>query len=255
MPPWVEDKEVSLHAGQIWREMYIHYGTEDNKYSFACPVRCPEKVEETDPICAHVKGLYATKNPEDAELAKELRAKQRLFSSVVDLDDQVYTDRDVSNWVELRGDQPFPFKVGDTKIQLYSYGYTVFNQLLDILTDGVDISDLNKGFDVFLTRKGKGKQDTEYNLRLNPQGPTSFKFVGNITELNPNLDLLMPFADLERMQNVLTGAGNSPQLTDGSTEDSAQAVTPKYAPRIAAPKKSVNVDDLYAELKQAAEAE
>lgn len=250
MPPWTEVKDESIHAGQIWREIFIHYGTEDNKYSFACPVRSAEKTMETDPICSHVKGLYATKNPEDGELAKELRAKQRLFSSVVDLDDPVYTEKDVSDWAQNR-QTPFPFMVGETKVQLYSYGYTVFNQLLDILTDGVDISDLNKGFDVFIARTGKGKQDTKYNLRLNPGGPTPFKFMGSLKEQNPNLDLLMPFQDLDRMQSALSGSvGSSLHLANGEDNVGEERTSRPQLPLSNKKPTSVDIDSLYSELKQ-----
>lgn len=211
MPPWSTDPS-NVNAGQFWREVYVHWSVgqngrdEENGASFSCPVKTPGGPGGHCPICVQVDRLRATKDPVDAEMAKDLRAKQRLYSNVVDLDDPTYTPADIGEWRESQQDKDreCPFSVGDTKVQVWSYGPQIFKELLDVFTDQIDITDLSKGHDVILTREGKGRE-TKYRMRISPT-PTKHNFVGPVAERLVDLDRLMPFTAPENMQAALTGA-------------------------------------------------
>lgn len=214
MPPWTEDPN-NPNAKQFWREIYIHWSIgedENNKKSFACPVKTPVSPGGDCPICQHVDKLRATKSAIDAEQAKELRAKQQLYSNMVDLDDPVYEESDVTEWQESQNDKTreCPFEAGEPKVQAWMYGPTIFKELLDIFTDNVDITDINKGHNLTLTREGK-ERNTRYRLRIDPVA-SKFDTQGvDIATKLIDLDLLKPFEEAVVMLQALNG------MTDGGT--------------------------------------
>lgn len=229
MPPWTQD-EANIMCGLPYKELHIHFGVGANDESdgatFACPVKTPGGGAKSDPICEYVRGLYNSGDPADRELAKSVQAARRWYSPIVDLDDPVYTKKDTAEWLDAQQDKSrdCPFKEGETKIQIWSYGKRVYDQLAIFLADRIDFTDLETGFDMFIQRTGSGKNDTVYLVRTNTEGRSSFKFIGNIAERMPNLDQLMPFAEPEAMLNALTG-----ERGVSHTQISAATVTPAVA--------------------------
>lgn len=206
MPPWTDQPP---NDGQFWREIYVHWKV-DGKLSFACPAKTPHSPNKDCPICDEEKRLKATKDPVDAEQANNIRSKQRLYSNIVDLDDPVYRHEDVLEWKAKQNDKTrdCPFNPGHTKVQVFSYGPTILKDLLDVFAEGIDITDLNTGRDVLITKEGKDRA-TRYRVRVEFT-PTVFQLHGELELVN--LDHIMEFKDTMMMNAALHGADPAPAV-------------------------------------------
>lgn len=194
MPPWTD---AGANKFQCWREVYEHWdiGAPNSERKYVCSVKTPDAPPGTPcAVCQLVDHLRSTKDPVDNEKAGDLRAKQRFYSSVVDLKDPVYTKHDVDEWAAdaFNKGKECTFKVGDTKVQLYSYGTTVFNPLLTLVSDeSVNVLSFDEGYNIIIKRVGKTKNNTEYSVR--PDFKQSvFKFISDlpVAQWLPNLDAI-----------------------------------------------------------------
>ena len=89
-------------------------------------------------------------------------------------------------------------------MQVFSYGTTIYEQLLDYLQDD-DLGDFSNGAaEIILTRTGRGKQDTSYRLRTNSRGEP-FEFIGPFDDLVYDLDNIVPFPREGDMEACLSG--------------------------------------------------
>lgn len=235
MPPWTSD-ESNINANQFWREVYVHFSVGDNNSVFACPQKTAASPNDECPICEEVARLRSTRDPSDAEMAKDMAGKQRLYSNIVDLNDPTFTATDVKEWGEndFNKDKDCPFKAGDTKIQVFGYGPMIFKQLLDIFTENVDITDLANGYDISITRTGKDR-NTEYQVTIVPPA-SQFVLTGQaIDDANIDLDELLPFQETEAIRAALTGAPPPPPAPKMAAPATAPALPPAPAPEVAAP--------------------
>lgn len=202
MPPWTYE---GGNAGQFWREIYMHWQIGSQKRSFPCPQKTPNGPNTPCPICAEVDRLRATRDPMDYELADKLRSKSRFYSNIVDLDDPVFTDRDVAEWKNKQRDatRECPLKVGETKVQVYSYGPMVMKELLDVFADGADITHPTDGRNVIVTHDGGNppKFRTRPDLKQ-----TAFVVQGADLESRlVDLDSIQGYQDPLVMSAALTG--------------------------------------------------
>lgn len=224
MPPWSEDPN-NPNANQFWREIYMHFGVgdggddEENGMAFPCPVKTPHSpAGATCPICSYVAELRATKDPMDLEQANRIRAKQRFYSNIVDLDDPTFTQQDVDEWKSRQEDKTREcgFKVGETKVQVFSYGPMIYKELLDVFCDQqIDITDLNTGHDVTIHRETpdpKKPRETKYRTRPDfDEKPFAVK--GRpLAEALVDLDKINPFASAADMEAALNGNAPPPKL-------------------------------------------
>ena len=164
MPPWTAEGN---NAYQWWREIWVHWNIgpdEDNQQSVACPKKTPPG-DQTCPICDEVERLRKSGDPADLELAKNMKAKMRIYANIIDLKDASWTEEDVEELAAAGTDSNNVPEVGDPKIQVYSFGSTIFKDLLDYYTDVIDITDLDEGHNVLLTREGDGL-NTDYRVRI-----------------------------------------------------------------------------------------
>jgi len=207
MPPWTEG---GVNAGQFWRQIEQHWGVgeggydEKNGWTITCAVKTADIQGDNCEICNIVESLRRSGSAVDDEQAKALRAKSRYLSNIVDLKDPVFTKDDVEEWEEGHPGMECPWAVGDTKIQVWSYPYTIFKELLDIFTDGIDITDLDSGRNLSVTREGKGKLNTSYRLRTKPTDSV-FEIVGEYDKLINNLDKALPASQPDFIHRLLTG--------------------------------------------------
>lgn len=206
-PAWTEEGE---NAGMPFREVYRHWGVVEGGFSdeggasFTCPVRTPDGPGGTCEICDFVAALRASGNPADNETAKQLTAKRRMYSNIIDMKDPVYTEEDYEEWEEnAREGDECHFNVGDTKVQVFSYGTTIYKLLLDFLQDGIDLGDFEDSVELKLVREGKGL-NTKYRLRLNTKSKP-FEFVGELYDLLYDLDNITPFPKEGDMAAALNG--------------------------------------------------
>lgn len=228
LPPWTAQ---GANANQFWREIYVHWNIgldEESSESFPCPTRTPNGTGGVCPVCVYVDKLRATKDPADAEMAQNYRAKQRFYSNIIDLEDPTYTADDLNEWKARQNDKnaETPFNIGDSKIQVFSYGVMIYKELLDYFMD-VDISDLSKGHDVIITREGVGQQ-TKYRTRID-HVPTQFPFRAKraIEDVLINLDALMPFVPENEM---LAALPDNPAFAPAQPRAQVAQAQPKTLP-------------------------
>lgn len=164
LPPWTDE---GVFANQFYREVHQHWNVagEDTGPTL-CPKKTPELTSDKEcPICDLLEQLKAQKsNVEAQELVKELRAKLAYFLSIVDINDPVYSAKDIAEWKKERPDSECPFEAGDVKIQCYASTSTTFDQILNIvIANDMDITDLSEGNNVVIMKAGKGLQ-TKYTV-------------------------------------------------------------------------------------------
>lgn len=163
MPPWTDD---GFHSGSFMREAAQHWQVSpDLKGPVLCRKNTPGEEERDCPICDLVAELKEHKDdPAALELAKELQAKKTWFMSIIDLDDPEYTARDVAEFKKDRPDADIQFVAGDAKVQVFAAGVTIVQRVLGLIVEnGSDITDLNKGRNLILTKSGKGML-TKYEI-------------------------------------------------------------------------------------------
>lgn len=209
MPPWTSEGDW---RDSFFRELAMHWGvgSDEEKKHFPCPTKSkhgPEVTSKACPVCIQVERLRASGNPADAEFANELRARVRYYSNIVDMNDAVYTSKDVTEWHSNQQDKTreCPFTASDTKVQVYQYGPTVFDELLAVFAEqGIDITDFKSGHDIIITKEGQGRM-TKYKTRPDFQA-TQFNFTGKpFLEVLPNLSTIVQFQPLTVMQAALDG--------------------------------------------------
>lgn len=220
MPPWTDQGPNAL---QFWRVVFVHWGVmaiedpdENNKFTIACPRKTPgsaellgiEGIEDSNlpcPVCDHVDELANSGDPVNIEMAKEIRRKMRVYSNVIDLNDPVWTKEDLEDLKANNCPEDKLPNLGDAKIQIFTYGTTIFNELLGFYQDNVDIASYDEGHNITIERVGS-KLNTKYHVR-----PEMAKTKAPIAEEQLdrdiyNLDQLMPFMTEEQMHAVLNGA-------------------------------------------------
>ena len=155
LPPWADG---GPNDGMFYRELYIHWNIPPGAESQSFAV-CTRKTEGGDGkcyLCDEVDRLYSGGAPEDIQIAKEIRSRQRFFSNVIDENDPL-------------DDQ------GNPKIQIFAYGPKIFEEVLAYFCDSEygDITDPDDGFTVIIEREGRGR-DTTYKVRCS-RNPSSWE--------------------------------------------------------------------------------
>jgi len=96
-------------------------------------------------VCTKANKLKASSNPLDQNIAKDWYPKARTFCNVIDRKDP------------------------EGGIKKWGFGKQIFDQINDLRNDPedpVDFSHPINGYDLHITRKGTGKNDTEYRVKL-----------------------------------------------------------------------------------------
>jgi hypothetical protein len=234
LPPWTEE---GPNAEQFWREIHVHFGVmcfdspdSENAFSVSCPKHTEHAAELLGleagsdmacPVCEAITALKQSQDPADAEMAKNARAKQRFYSNIMDLNDPTWT-KDAIDAMKGKCPEDFLPKIGDPKVQVYTYGTQVMNMMLDFFSDNTDITDLVDGRDLTLEREGTGIK-TKYRLRPNLEKTEAPISEDQFDEHIEDLDKVMPFFSTEQMDAILAGASAQEvfALTEGSSEAEA----------------------------------
>lgn len=229
LPPWLED---GVQCEDVYKEVGMHFGVGPNGLSFVCSGQgCP--------ICEFVERLRNSGDPADLEMSETIKAKVRYSSNIIDLDDPVYTEKDVQEYKSKMKDptKEVPFAVGDSKIQLFSYGSDVCGKLLRLFNAlKLDISDLDKGYNIIIDRSGTGR-NTKYNsVMIHPEPKVCVlskkgKALSTSEALKviPNLSLMLVPKSMEDMIAAINGT------TVGSLPASSAAPKPVLPPPVKAP--------------------
>lgn len=193
-------------------EAYYHYNVKKDTV-----LLCPKETYKTlpCPVCEFVEVLFKTKDKDDRETAFKMRAKIRVLTNALSLD-----------------------KGADGKPKIFAFGPMIYQKLLEYVNNDEygDITDPVKGFDLKITRTGKGQQDTKYSVMAKrmPSGVANYQEV--MTQM---VDLgARTKAELktyEQLKAILEGTDTEPVAEDGEvTETDSDFETP--APQTAAPK-------------------
>lgn len=221
MPPWTDKGPNSY---QFWRELYVHWNVgpdEENTVHLPCPKLSQDGPKGPCPVCEEAEQHKKSSDPADVELAKQMRAKQRAYSNIIDLDDPIWKKEDIEELVAGGADKDSLPKVGAPKVQVFSYGPKIMKQLLDFYTEEIDFTDLESGYDVIITREGTGLQ-TDYRVILNPkQSKAPVKTEPTLFDL----DQLMAFKEPSEMRALMEGVDpeEAKQLEAGTEEAEQQA--------------------------------
>lgn len=126
-------------------------------------VPCPRQFNRECPICEEGETLYNSGVESQISVAKELRPREAFYYNVV-----VFSTQDG--------------KVSPKNgVVVMKSGVKVYRQLKDLDNDEAggwgDMTNVNTGFDVRITRSGEGKNDTEYRVQGVPfkSGPVALK--------------------------------------------------------------------------------
>lgn len=219
LPPWSSN---GPNADQFEREVSMHFNIGPNESFFICPRQTPKLPNPGDcPICDYVDSLRKSKDPSDMELASVIMAKRKYYSNIIDCDDPVYKQSDVDEWKANSKDpsRECPFKIGDTKIQIFSYGPQIYTQLINLFAElHMDLTDVEKGHDIIIKRDGKDR-NTRYSSILCPV-PRAVTVIHNgvSTKDIPLIDLdnAITIKKPEEMQAALYGT-TPPALPSVST--------------------------------------
>jgi hypothetical protein len=127
---------------RVVRQHFIKPAGNGSPVVFVCPRvaskgRCP--------ACEQAAKLRATGLKIDRDRAWELMPKMRVFANVIDRNDM------------------------DAGPKVLGFGKMIYEELVDLRQDpdsGGDFTHPEKGYDIIITRKGTGKNDTSYSVKL-----------------------------------------------------------------------------------------
>jgi hypothetical protein len=234
MPPWTDE---GSNAFQWWREVWTHWGVgpdDDSKKNVACPKKTPPVGGEC-PICDECERLRATGDPADLEMAKQLRAKMRVYTNVIDLNDPIWTQDDIDEMMGAGIEEDKLPEVDAPKIQVYGFGSMIFKDLLDYYTDEIDMTDLDEGYDVILTKEGKDI-NTKYRLRLAKEA-TKAPVPDDDPALH-NLDVIQQLKTAAEIQAILEGVDPEEAKELEAKQKKASAKKQAEAKKLAAAQKA-----------------
>lgn len=168
-------------------EHYVDIPGQENTARFVCP-----RATEQRPCraCTMVAKLAASPNPLDREKAQDMEARRNLYVAVLDRDNP---------------------KIG---VRVFRFGKKIHNQLRALLEGrfGVDFTRPLDGTDVIVTRTGSGKNNTDYTVKLSPQGATPIdpdraRIEAILATELPDLDALAAAPSEQELEDILNGRG------------------------------------------------
>lgn len=206
MPPWAGSED--------WRKYAAYHFNVLEKQAVLCPKKTFNK---PCPICDYNEELYKSNDPADKEEAKKVRAKDRFYCNVLNLDKN------------------------DSKVYVMSFGQTIEEQIINIIDPGGDdessedtfgkgdITDPKSGFNLLITKTvPSDPTQTSYDVKCaNDPSP-----VANWAEVEKqliNLDELIAKDEytVEQLQGMLEGTYTGRNTSDsGSTPAPASNSTP-----------------------------
>lgn len=172
-------------------------------------VACLKNWNKRCPICEEVEQLQHSRSKDDQELAKRLRATQRIFINVIDRDGE------------------------DEKPKILAIGRTIYRQILDLIIDPdyADITDPDHGHDVTIIREGKGLQ-TKYTVNPKPKETVASETYteAELDSLMTDLNSLVVEHSYEDLVKLLNGEDISKKSysSDDEDEDESEDEAPDY---------------------------
>lgn len=139
LPPRVGETSPFL----VTFEHFFNVGP-NKSVSFNCP---REMARQQCPVCMEVARYEASGTPADKALADDRRARRYVWAVVLDRSDASMVPK------------------------MFRFGKTIHEKLLGIRTKHkINFVDPMTGIDIVIERTGKGKNDTEYTVMMDPDG-------------------------------------------------------------------------------------
>lgn len=166
--------------------IYVHNNVGPDKSNLLCPRE--HKKGPACPICEEREALRSSPDADDEEVRSLNCYPPKHIFLILDMASQ---------------------KTMDAGVQLFIAGVTINNAIMDLSEDPrtgavIDITDLDKGFDLYFKRKGKGLR-TEYSgFRLEPRDPLPEEPLAQIENMPPLEDFLS-FLDYEEIAEEFFG--------------------------------------------------
>jgi len=212
-------------SDEVWYRTATHWNVGPDSLRFNCPRAQNEKAECF--LCETVSALYETKNERDAALAGKIRAKKKWLYNVYDCNDVA------------------------AGLQIAAVGATVHSDIRGYIEDSdgefPDITDLDEGFNINVTRTGKELHTTYKTVASRNPTPVAPEIAAILETENPaDLSLSRPIqsnaAQRAAYLGVLEIEGEEAPPEDDD-EDEVEAAAPAVARKPAAAAKPVVVDD------------
>jgi len=173
--------------GCFYHSVPVHFGVGPGNQNMPCPRK---GLNQDCPVCTFAFGL---KNDGKDEEFKSMMPSWQAYMNVVVLNDDGTPKED------------------PPKIRIWSVSRKVLDMLIDELESTGDFTDLVKGYDVCVKRKGE-RFDTEWRIKLNPK-PSAVTYLEAVEDLQ-DLTAISPYRDAQSMHLALTagpaGEGGDP---------------------------------------------
>jgi len=210
LPPPPGSEDVFYKTG-------THWGVGPNKENFNCP--CAADKNATCFLCKTAYKLGKSKSEDDQNLADRIRAKKSWLYNVVDLSDT------------------------DAGLQVMAVGITVHEKIRSYLEDEDgeygDITDLEEGYDLKITREGTGMK-TKYTVEAKRKPAAVPAEIITLLETESPVDLstVRPVASNEKQKAAFDGVDD-----DDDDDDEEEETTVRRRPAKVLPKPPVDDDD------------
>lgn len=206
MPP-----HVAL-GGKMYLGVPLHFGVGPNQIIMPCPRKA---FQQACPVCA---AGFELRNKGQEEAGNDLLPTWVGYMCVISIDENG----------DPIGDDP--------KIRIWSASRGIIDDLLAALDELGDLTDLEKGFDINVRKRGSGKTGTKYQTIVATE-PSKFP-MPELADGIQDLTKISPYVAVEVMQAALDGVGADPMLPKGkeSVEGAAsEAPTEQKKSRFAEP--------------------
>jgi hypothetical protein len=184
---------------EFWKEVQLHFNVGG---SGSAPVACLKQFgHKTCPVCDEIARLKKSKSKEDQALSKKMRASNRVYVNIFERDNKEKVD----------------------VVQIMNCGPTVLKCILDIICNPEygDVTDFNEGFDLTLTKTGKGI-DTEYSVlpKRNESKASEKLSEKELDEALIDYDTLVVEKTPEEIAAQLSGEDDDDTVIDDESNDS-----------------------------------
>ena len=234
LPHWSGDPNKVF-----FKKILKHFGVGQGRNHVVCrkvlgpQARCP--------ICDFVEQLRRSGRKEDAELAKDLAAKERFAMNIIDLNDL------------------------EKGVQVWDVGITMFNTLLVLFLDEEygELDNLQTGRHIKINRTGEGRFDTRYSIRPaanpSPVDPSVMERAINLDEFEPyrvpseeEMRAMLEDEDYILSEPVAEQEESSEEMTDELAEDEDEIPWEKEVEplRIPVPQRASRADQLRKEVEE-----
>lgn len=190
--------------GKLYFGVPLHFSIGPNQVHLPCPRKA---FQSPCPVC--VAG-FELRNQGQEEAGNDLLPTWIGYMCVIEIDENG----------DPLGDDP--------KIRIWSASRGIIDDLLAALDELGDFTDLEKGFDINVKKRGSGKTGTKYQTIVATK-PSKFP-MPELADGVQDLTKVSPYVAVEVMQAALDGVGADPMLPKGKESVEGKATETQSEP-------------------------